>query len=305
MKTIKNISIIGLGAVGCAYAGMFQNADPGSLKIIADEGRIERYKKDGFIINGKRYDFDYITPEEECPPADLVVIATKLHGLDEAVKSIKNHVGPDTIILSLLNGIFSEEVVGKEYGMDKILYSFVAGIDSIRVGNKVNFVSTGKIHFGEKDNTSYSAKVKAVKELFDNVGISYIIRENMIHALWWKFMLNVGLNQASAVLKAPYGVLDKVKEANDLMLSAMKEVVAISKVNGINLNQKDIDDFNSTLKNLYPQGKTSMLQDVEAKRKTEVEMFAGAVCELGKKYGVATPVNEVLYKIIRAMEQTY
>ena len=116
-------------------------------------------------------------------------------------------------------------------------------------------------------------------------------------------MANVGINQASAVLKAPYEIFQKVGEAYELMVLAMREVIAISKKVGIYLNEDDIVEFDKVLHTLSPDGKTSMLQDMEAGRKTEVEMFAGTVIELGRKNGVDTPVNEVLFQMIRTLEQ--
>jgi 2-dehydropantoate 2-reductase len=116
-------------------------------------------------------------------------------------------------------------------------------------------------------------------------------------------MMNVGVNQVSAVLRAPYGVFRKNAEARELMFSASREVVALSCKTGVNLAEEDIQKYANIIDSLSPEGKTSMLQDIEARRKTEVEIFAGTVIELGRKYSVPTPVNAVLYKLIRAIEQ--
>jgi 2-dehydropantoate 2-reductase len=302
MKKIQNISVIGLGAIGCAYTSKLSEMDPECVKVIVNRERRERYAKNGFIINGKPYNFCYIQPEEKTKPADLLIVAVKFHDLQQTIKDIRNHVGPETIILSLLNGISSEEIIGREYGMEKMLYSMCVGIDAVRIGTSINFSNIGEIHFGEKINTSHSAKVEAVKELFERAKIPYVVPENMIRTLWWKFMVNVGINQTSAVLKAPYRVFQEVKEANELMQSTMREVISLSQKVGVNLNEDDIAEFNKVLNNLSPNNKTSMLQDIEAGRKTEVEMFAGTVCELGRKYQVATPINEMLFKMIRALE---
>jgi 2-dehydropantoate 2-reductase len=125
----------------------------------------------------------------------------------------------------------------------------------------------------------------------------------MIRTLWWKFMINVGINQASAVLRAPYGVFQSLPEARDLMESAMQEVILLARAMNINLSGKDVDEWLAFLSTLAPGGKTSMLQDVEAGRKTEVEIFAGKVISLGKAYNRRTPVNETLFKILRVMER--
>ena len=116
-------------------------------------------------------------------------------------------------------------------------------------------------------------------------------------------MINVGINQASVVLSAPYGVFQTSKHAQGIMESAMREVMTVAEFAGVNLVEKDIQDWYTYLKTFDPAGRTSMLQDIEAGRATEVDIFAGKVIDLGKTYGIPTPVNEILYHAIKVLEQ--
>jgi len=147
-------------------------------------------------------------------------------------------------------------------------------------------------------------RVARVQALFDRAGIAWETPPDMIRTLWWKFMANVGINQASAVLRAPYSAFQAPSEARDLMLSSMREVIAVAEKAGVSLTQEDIEAFDPILARLSPDGKTSMLQDVEARRKTEVEMFAGTMIALGEKYGVDVPVNRRLFEAIRNIEKS-
>lgn len=305
MQNIQKVFICGLGAVGSAYASQIFEFNPNGVKVIADPKRIEKYRQNQVTVNGKSYPFDYIRPDSNEKPADLMIIAVKQHHLTESINNIRNFIGEQTIILSLLNGITSEEIIGSEFGMEKMLYSFVVGTDAVREGTDTRFSKLGTIVFGEKHNQELSPRVKTVKELYEKVKIPYQIPENMLRELWWKFMMNVGVNQVSAVLKAPYGIFQRIGEARELMEMASREVIAISQKIGIELHPNDIDKYLKIIDTLAPEGKTSMLQDVEASRKTEVEIFAGTVVELGKKYEINTPVNEVLLRMIRTLEQTY
>lgn len=305
MRTIKRVYLSGLGAIGSSYAAKVYENNPDMATVIADRKRIERYRAQGILVNEKAYSFRYIEPETTGETADLILIAVKQHQLEESIRGIRNFVGEETIILSLLNGISSEEIIGKEFGMEKLLYSFVVGIDAVREGTKTSYSKLGKVVFGDKNNPEYSEKVKAVKELFDQVKIPYQIPENMLKELWWKFMLNVGINQVSAILKAPYGVFQRIGEARELMEMACREVIQLSEKVGINLTENDLQNSIKIVNTLGPEGKTSMLQDVEAGRKTEVEIFAGTVARLGREYGVSTPVNDFLLRAIYTMEQTY
>ena len=116
-------------------------------------------------------------------------------------------------------------------------------------------------------------------------------------------MINVGMNQASAAMRATYGAFQSSPDAQALMKALMHEVIAIAQHIGVNLVEKDIDDWNAFLQTISPKGKTSMLQDIEAGRKTEIEMFGGKVVELGQTHGIPTPVNQTLLQIINVLEQ--
>ena len=302
VRKIETVSLIGLGAIGAAYGSKLHDSLNDSLQVVTNEQRIQKYKNKGIKVNGRDYHFNYITPETKTLPADLVIFTVKNADLSQAIEDIKHHVGPDTIILSLLNGISSEEEIASAYNNHPILYSVSVEIDAVREQNETNFSTLGWIEYGERNN-AVSDDVLAVQALFDRVGIQYKISGNVLHTMWWKFMVNVGLNQTSAVLKAPYGIFQSSPSAYEWAESTMREVVTLSQKAGANLTEEDIQRFRPILDNLSPNGKTSMLQDIEAGRLTEVDHFAGKVRELGKKYEVPTPHNEQLYRLIRILEE--
>jgi 2-dehydropantoate 2-reductase len=200
-----------------------------------------------------------------------------------------------------MNGVESEEQIGKAFGDDLVLPATIVGIDALREGRVITYSKKGKIFFGELTGQK-TRRVGRVGALFDRAGIAYEIPSDIRRTIWWKFMINVGVNQASAALRAPYGVFQTPGEARLLMESAMAEVIAVASRLGIPLGEADLADWYAVLKGMSPEGKTSMLQDVEAGRKTEVEMFAGKVIELGRRLGVPTPVNEKLFDLIRKIE---
>ncbi len=308
MDKIEKISIIGFGAIGSAYISQIAKFLPyENIRVIASGKRGEKYRAEGVNINGSNFRFKVSDPSEKCQPADLLIFAVKFNQLAEAIEQANNHIGADTIIISLLNGITSEEIIGAKYGMEKVLYSLAVGIDAVRIDSSVTFTNLGSIPFGEKTNIpgNFTDKVIRLQEFFDRTHINYSIPEDMIRTLWWKFMMNVGINQTSAVLKAPYGVFQNVEEARSIMIAAMQEVISIAKEASITLTQEDIEEMMAIVNKLSPTGKTSMLQDIEACRQTEVNIFAGTVVELGKQYQVPTPVNKMLFDIIKATEAMF
>lgn len=303
MKDIRKVLLVGAGAIGGAVAKRLYDWDPACLKVLAGGERARRYRENGLVINGRRYDFQVADPDSPDGPADLILVAVKFYDLDEAIRNMRLHVGSETIILSLMNGISSEEMLGKALGMEKILYGLVISIDGNRDQNEIRFTSYGTIVFGEAANTIWSDKVQAVARLFDKAGIVYRVPEDMMHALWYKYMINIGINQGSVALMAPYGVFQDVPDAEAVVESAMLEVIRIANHRGIGLGVSDLVAWRSVLAGMNPGSRTSMLDDLLCGRRTEVEMLSGTLVRLGRDYGIETPVNELLYHLIRAREQ--
>jgi len=300
---MKKVLFLGLGAIGATFASQF--TDTGyDLRVICDNKRKERYIKDGFIVNKRRYDFNYVTKEEYKEIADLVIISVKYNDLEYAIEELDGIIGENTIILSLLNGIDSEDIIANIFGYDNLLYSFVANGDSTKSSNVVNHSNGGKIVFGEKDGGS-TKKTDEVVAIFNESHIGYDLSQNITRDMWWKYMVNIGLNQTTAVLKAPYVVYQKSEYAREVAKGAMREVIKIANVMDVDLGEDDIDKVFEMIMRLAPSGKTSMLQDVEAKRITEVDMLSGRLCELGRKYNIPTPVNKMLYNMIKTIEDMY
>ncbi|MDR1884857.1 MAG: ketopantoate reductase family protein [Synergistaceae bacterium] len=308
VRRIENVALIGLGAIGCAYLGKIAETVPMErIRVIASGERAERYRKNGVAVNGRRFMFPILDPGESVPPADLLIFAVKYSQLEQAIRDAKRQVGPDTVVLSLLNGVTSERVIGEAYGADRVLYSLAMGTDPVRNGDSTTYSTLGFIPFGEPRNIpgAYSLEVERVEEFLGRVGIGYEIPEDMTRVLWKKFMMNVGVNQVTAVLRCGYGAVQESASVQRLVRAAMMEVVAVAERENVNLPAEDIEDGMRILRTLSPRGKTSTLQDVEARRPTEVDIFGGAVVELGRKHGVPVPVNEMLFGIIKATEEAY
>jgi 2-dehydropantoate 2-reductase len=303
---IKKVSIIGLGALGILFGTHFAKKMPKEdVRIIADRERIKKYRSEDVYCNGEPCSFDYVTSEEPCEPADLLIFSVKYQGLHDAIQAVRHHVGKDTIILSALNGITSEGIIGQVYGIDKILYSVAQGMDAVKVGNKLTYDHMGMLCFGDQEPGIISDKTKSVAAFFDKIDFPYEVDTNMNKRLWGKFMLNVGVNQTVAVYKSNYGEIQRDGEARETMIAAMREVITLSEYEGINLTEADLNYWLSVLATLSPEGKPSMAQDLEARRYSEVALFAGAVLEMGEKHRVPTPVNKKLYDTIKSIESTY
>lgn len=302
MKEIKNVLVCGIGAVGSIYADKIEKFTPQNLRVLVDEARLERYKKNPTVFNGRVLDFNYILPNDTRFKADLIIIATKFDGLNDVIKNIKNFVYDDTVILSLLNGVTSEKIIAKTYGREKLLYSYFIGHSAIRDGRNITHDDVNTIVYGSENSNDFE-NVERIQDFFEQAGINYLIPDDIIHSLWLKYMLNVSANQTTAILRMNFGEMLENDKCMDFAINVMKEVQAIAKAEGVRNTESMIDETIEHLHTMIPEGKTSMLQDVEAGRKTEVEMFAGTVIKLGKEFGIPTPYNKIIKEMIEIIHR--
>ena len=305
MNEIKKVLICGIGAIGSILAHKISKFDNENLKILVDKNRLNSYTKSPKIFNGEELNLNYITPENTDFKADLIIIATKFNALNDVVKNIENFVDENTIIMSILNGISSEEILAQKYNWKNIPLAFFLGHSETIATNNYFYDNRGTVIFGTKENFTNPNIIPTIEKYFTQAKINYQIPEDINYAYWLKFMLNISTNQPSAILRLTFGEMTSNPEFMNLFNNIMKEVQTIAKAEGVKNTEKMIEDALTALKNLMPEGKTSMLQDVEAKRQTEVEMLAGTMITLGKKHNIPTPYNTVMYELIKSIQNNY
>lgn len=296
------VCIIGMGALGIMYASHIMEQN-GSVEFVMDSGRVEKYKGQVFVCNGSEKVF-VLTDAAKVEPADLVIVAVKFNALSSAIDTMKRCVGEHTVIMSVMNGISSEDRIAKVYGNDKMVYTVAQGMDAMKFGNELKYSKMGELRIGAKGDCQ-EKNVKVVADYFDKIQMPYTVDDDIIYRIWGKFMLNVGVNQTCMAYNTNYAGVIAEGEAHNTMTAAMDEVIAVGNAEGVALSEKDKEYYIDLLKTLAPDGIPSMAQDRVAKRYSEVEMFAGTVIPLGKKHGIPTPANEKLYAMVKDIESEY
>lgn len=304
MNEIQSTAIVGMGALGILFGSHIQKkCGTDAVSFVMDEERKERYSGCRFTCNGEEKQFKLVG-SKEAKPVDLLIVAVKYTGLKSAMEVMKNCVGEDTIIISVLNGINSEEILGKTFGMDKIIYTVAQGMDAMKFGNDLKYTQMGELHVGLTDSCDRKRYERLIR-FFDETDMPYVAEEDILYRMWGKFMLNVGLNQTCMVYGTSYrGVLSE-GEPNRTMISAMREVIALAQDAGVHLTEKDLNFYVDVIKTLNPEGTPSMGQDRINRKASEVDMFAGVVKELAAKYGRYVPVNDFLYERAKEIEKEY
>lgn len=302
MRDVKTTALIGLGAIGGFVAPKLeQSLGHDGFCVIADGKRKKRLEEEGCNINDQVWNFCIKEPNEGTE-VDLLIFSVKYHGLLQALKDAKRFIGKNTIIISLLNGVESEDMIKQAYPENHVLYSIIR-IPAIHENGKISYPEGwGEISFGDAKNIDCSQDVLAVKALFEKSGIGYQVPEDMLKNMWHKFMTNVSENQTAAVLKAPYGMFQISPEANRMREYVAKEVILIAQAKGIDLREEELIPYRKKVESYPFYGKPSTMQDITNGRKTEVDMFAGAVIRMGKELGIPTPYNQMLHDCIKALE---
>ncbi len=304
---IETVTIVGAGALGTVVGdAMVKSLGPEKVRFLADGDRLDRCRAQGVRYNGERCDFRFFDGTEG-EPADLLIFAVKGPALEEAMDLAEPAVGPDTIILSLLNGISSEETLSLRFGWEKVLYTVTQGLDPVREGNAVVRKGDGTIFVGvpQEDYFDREEKLAETVAFLERVGLPVRREEDILHRMWCKFMLNVGVNQVCMAYETDYAGVQQPGEARETMIAAMNEVRKVSACQGVLLTQKDLQEYLAMVDSLTPASIPSMRQDGLARRKTEVEMFAGTVLSLANRFGMRVPVNETLHQKIKEMETNW
>ena len=298
---IQSVAILGAGAVGSYIIWGLSKKDNIRLGVIAEGNRARRLKESGCAINGAVYRPE-VWPPQEAQGVDLLVVTLKYGSLPGALESIKTAVGSNTVVMSLMNGVDSEELIAAQVGAEHLLYSFIK-VASHKEADGYHFDpdATLGVIYGERFAPFESERVKAVRELFTESGVNFRVTEHIQEEMWSKFRLNVCNNLPQAILGAGVGCYSDSAHIKAISDGLRRELEAIAAAKGIDLSKAAaVSTHGSTVP---PTARYSTLQDLDAGRHTEIDMFSGALMRMGRELGIPTPYNEYTYHMIKALEE--
>ena len=303
MKGIESVVIIGMGALGVMYGDFFLEKGV-EVSFLVDRKRVERYSSQVTRANGRERRFRLLSADEKQESADLVIFAVKGTDLDEAVMEARSVVGPGTVLLSVMNGIISEEVIGKAFSVSQVVPCIVQGMDAVKIGTDLEYSHFGRIYIGAERSEQREALDRLV-DFLERTGLTYIVEKDIIHRIWTKWMLNVGVNQTVMLFEGNYGSVQKPGEARDMMGALMREVLSLARASNVALTDSDYEDMFALVDTLDPEKMPSMRQDGLMRRPSEVELFAGTVVLKAETLGLDVPYNRMVLDRVRKLEESY
>lgn len=299
-QQIKTVAVLGAGAVGAYFLWGLAPKLGENLWTVADGQRAQRLKAEGIIVNGERLRLNVRTPAE-AHGADLLLVATKYGGLQQGLEDIAAVVGENTTVISLLNGVDSEELIAARIGAEHLLYSMIK-ISSERKGSSINFdpaVTLG-VCYGEPGAVKDTPRMRAVARLFEGTEIHYRPSDRIFYEVWMKYAVNVRYNLVQAVLGVGVGAYMDSPHAEALSAALAEEVIAVAAARGIDISDARADQ---TLLRSRKAARYSTLQDLDAGRHTEIEMLAGAMVRMGQELGVPVPYSRAMLLLIKTLEE--
>lgn len=298
---IQSVAVLGAGAVGSYVIWGLSHKKDIRLGVIAEGERADRLKKGGCRINDEVYRPEVWSPQE-AEDVDLLIVSLKYGSLPEALESIKTIVGEHTTVMSLMNGVDSEELIAEQVGDDRVLRSLIkVASHKEENGYYFNPETTLGIIFGELAAPFDSERVHAIESLFADTGIHFHSTEFIREEIWGKFRLNVCNNLPQAILGAGVGCYSDSTHMKAISDGLRRELEQIALAKGIDMSKMAGTSGRGSA--VPASARYSTLQDLDAGRHTEIDMFSGALMRMGEELGIPTPYNEYTYHMIKALEE--
>ena len=298
---IQSVAVLGAGAVGSYGIWGLSHKKDIRLGVIAEGERADRLKKGGCRINDEVYRPEVWSPQE-AEDVDLLIVSLKYGSLPEALESIKTIVGEHTTVMSLMNGVDSEELIAEQVGDGRVLRSLIkVASHKEENGYYFNPETTLGIIFGELAAPFDSERVQAIESLFADTGIHFRSTEFIREEIWGKFRLNVCNNLPQAILGAGVGCYSDSTHMKAISDGLRRELEQIALAKGIDMSKMAGTSGRGSA--VPASARYSTLQDLDAGRHTEIDMFSGTLMRMGEELGIPTPYNEYTYHMIKALEE--
>lgn len=292
------IGIFGAGAIGIPIACKLFDTNKYDIYFCAKDKHKENLS-DGVYLNDKHYMINVV----DNMTMDYLIVCVKNYDLESSLEDISSFVSKDTVILPLLNGIEAQGVLHKRFLTNRVLYGMIR-IEANLVGKRANTSNIGLIAFGERFNVGVPEFLRPLKMAFDDANIENEVSSDMTRSVWLKWMLNIGINQVSALTRSTYLDMHH-KDLQDMLYNLFLEIVALAQMEGVNIKEEDAKHFILESKKWTSDRYTSLAMDIMNERRNELEYFSGTALRLASKHHMALPYNEFMYKCLKAMTDNY
>ncbi|PZQ73652.1 MAG: 2-dehydropantoate 2-reductase [Variovorax paradoxus] len=302
------IAILGAGALGCAIGAALTEARHETWLINRSPAHVEAMQRAGLRVDDaagtRQVAVKAATAARDAGVVDLVIVLVKSFHTETAMRGALDLVGPQTVVLSLQNGLGHEDLLADIVGRERLLAgkTYVGGV--MRGPGHIQSGVAGKAtYIGELDGRR-TARVEAVAAAFNAAGVETIVSDNILGTMWDKLLVNVATGAITGITRLTYGQLYDEPLLKTTALAAVQEAIDAAQAAGVRLSMTEPEQAWTLASARLPATfKTSMLQSLEKGSVTEVDFINGSVVRWGRRHGVPTPVNATLVACIKGIER--
>jgi 2-dehydropantoate 2-reductase len=306
MQEAFDVAILGAGAMGSLFGGLLAEAGHDVTLVDIDDAHLEAIRRDGLRMAtdaGERVvtKLHVCRPESVQRAPELLIVFTKTMHTEAALAAASALIGPHTHVLSLQNGLGNVERLARSVPRERIMVGVTTWPADKPAAGRVNSHGSGMIRLMSADGEKRESVLRAVAAL-NSAGLACRADTDVWISIWEKVAFNAALNSLCAVTQCTVGELSNVPDGPELALKIVAEVAALARTSGVAVDQEHIvDNVRHALAN-HRSHRPSMLQDVLAGRKTEIEAINGAVVEAARAVPMAVPCTETLLQLVRLVD---
>lgn len=300
------IAVIGPGAVGCLLAVSCAEAGEDVLLVDYRPERVALLREQGILLKTPG-GLSRLLPvpcglPAEVGPCGLTIMAVKAHQTRAAAQALPLLMAPGGLALSLQNGLGNLEEMARVAGPERLL----AGVTFVGVTRqdegKIIYAGQGEVVIGAPPGAKVTpGEIDAVAALFRRAGFKCRVAADIQALIWEKLVVNAGINPLTALLRVPNGALPELPEAWSLAVAAATEVQTVARTLGLAVTGDPAERLGRVCR-ATAKNRSSMLQDVLAGRVTEIDSLNAQVAARGAALGIPTPINDLLTRLMRAVD---
>ncbi|MFA5909993.1 MAG: 2-dehydropantoate 2-reductase [Vicinamibacterales bacterium] len=302
-------AILGSGAVGGYFGAKLARAGQ-DVTFIARGAHLEAMRAKGLDVKSAQLgDFNVQAPAEsdtaKVGQVDVAIVSVKAYDNTTALPMLTPLIGPDTVVLTLQNGVDSVDEVAAVAGERHVLGGTTYVATALEAPGLI--VQTGvhrSIIFGEVfgDRSRISPRVQAVADIFATADIQVTPVADARVPIWDKFVYLVAFSGFTGASRLAIGHIWKFPHVQEMFYATSREIAAIARAEGVTISANRFDTLKEYMDHIPPTTRSSLLIDLEQGKRIEVEALQGAAVRRAKKHGVPVPITSTLYAVLKAWE---
>jgi 2-dehydropantoate 2-reductase len=306
MHEAMEIAILGAGAMGSLFGGLLAEAGHDVTLLDIDEAHLEAIRRDGLRLatdSGERVvtKLRALRPEAAERAPELLIVFTKTMHTEAALDAARALIGPHTSVLSLQNGLGNVERLARSVPRERIMVGITTWPADKPSAGRVSSHGSGMTRLMSADGEARASVTRTVAAL-NSAGLACSADPDVWVTIWEKVAFNAALNSLCAVTQCTVGELSNVPDGPELALKIVAEVAAVARASGVAVDEAHmVENVQHALAN-HRSHRPSMLQDVLAGRRTEIEAINGAVVEAARAVPMAAPCTETLLQLVRLVD---